>query len=316
MKFFKSNILKFLIKLTVSSVLLFLIFRFIGLNKVLIEVQNANFFYLAIATFFVIFQILFKAIRWEAIINVLKKSIGIIPSSKYTLISLAFGFITPGRVGEFIKAKYLADKTGLGNLKSFMTVVVDKIYDIIALVLLGLIGACFLQDQIRHSEYIIFGLIASFILIVLGFIYLENFLKIIQKFIPQKYKESLKNFSIDRRFYVKSLFYSILIVVTYVIEAFFILKALGVGSPSIYGIMVVFPLMALSSMLPISIGGIGIREVVAISFFLLLGIPMEKSAIFSLMQVFLSSGIPAILGIFFYLNIKGSKKAKDNVRFK
>ena len=135
MRILKSNTLKFIFKLLVSITLLFLIFRFIGVNKVYNELLNANIYYMAAALFLVIFPIFFKAIRWRSIIQIFNKTITIKSSINYTLISIAFSIVTPGRLGEFIKAKYLVDSSNMGYIKSIVTVVIDKIFDIILSIL-------------------------------------------------------------------------------------------------------------------------------------------------------------------------------------
>lgn len=68
--------------------------------------------------------------------------------------------------------------------------------------------------------------------------------------------------------------------------------------------MIAVPLMALSSQLPISFGGIGVRELVAVYLFSTIGIAAEKSAAFSLIYTFVSFIVPAIIGAFLYLKLK------------
>ena len=303
MKLLKSNNLKFIFKLTISIVLLFLIFRFIGIDKVYRELLNANPNYILIAAFFIIFEIFFKALRWKTIIKIFNKSISVAVSMKYTLISIAFGFVTPGRLGEFIKAKYLVESTKISYLKSIMTVIIDKIFDFIALILLGLLGFSFLGELIK-PDYFIFAFFFYILILILVFIFFNKVLKLIDLILPTKYKIDFKNFNIDRAVYIKSLLLSFLIWVVLSIQAFFIIKSLGISSIPLYAIMGVVPLMALSSVIPISIGGLGVREVIAMSFFIPLGIPIEKSAMFSLIYTFIGMGISAIIGAILYVNKK------------
>ncbi|MBI2653389.1 flippase-like domain-containing protein [Candidatus Woesearchaeota archaeon] len=300
MEFFKSNKFKLVLKSAVSLALLYFIFKFIGINKFYNELLNANIFYILAATFFVVFQIFFKVARWKAIVNVFNKNISFRSSLIYTLISFAFGIITPGRLGEFIKAKYLVEGIKLGPLKSFMTVVIDKIFDGLALILVGLFGLYFFQEKFGISRYAIYAFFSYIIILALTFIYFNKILELIYYILPKKYKINFKKFSINRKFYIRSLLFSVCIWVISTIQAFFIIKALGILSLSFFMVMGLITLMAISSMIPISIGGVGVREVVAISFLLMTGVPAEKSTTFSLMYTFITFGIPAIIGAILY----------------
>tara|TARA_Y100000310_G_C20701447_1_gene830348 strand:+ start:4129 stop:5022 length:894 start_codon:yes stop_codon:yes gene_type:complete len=292
------------LKLTVSIILIFLIFCYIGINKVYNELLNANFYYITAALFAVTFQIILKAIRWKSIIQIFNKTINTKSSINYTLISLAFSIVTPGRVGEFIKAKYLVDKTEIGYLKSISSVVIDKVFDIITVILLGLVGLSFLQQNFLPSDYFVYALAAYIAALISIYIFLGKIHNVITNFLPKKFKESFGKLRITRRFYIRSLIFSLFIWLTLSLQAFFVIKALSVQQVSFYVIVVVVPLMAISSMIPVSLGGLGVREVVAIYFLSLLGVPAEKSAIFSLLYTFLAFGIPAAIGAVLFLRRK------------
>jgi glycosyltransferase 2 family protein len=300
MKFFKSDSIKFLVKISVSIILLILIIRFIGIDVIYNELLGADMRYILISTFFVTFLIFFKAMRWNTIVNIFNKKIDLSSSLKYTLISHAFGIVTPGRIGEFIKAKYLADRTKIGYLKSIITVVFDKIFDVITVILFALIGLALFKQNFITNDYFVISLIVYSVALAVAFSYSGKVLKSIKSLLSSKYKKSFGELKFNKKIYLNSMMFSALIWLTLSIQAFFILSALNLPSVSFYAIMIIVPLMALSSMLPISIGGIGLREVVAMYFFLLLGIQAEKSVSFSLIYTFLTFGIPAMIGAVFY----------------
>ena len=305
MKFLNSNIIKFILKLAVSVVLIYLIFKFVGINKVYNELVDINLLYIFISIFFTIFLIIFKAIRWKNIIGMFHTNLNIVSSIRYTLISIGFSLVTPGKVGEFIKVKYLTDKTGIRYLKSFITVVVDKGFDIVAMLFLALLGLSLLNEFADWSHLLISGFIIYLLILILILVFFDNVLKIIPYFLPTRYKGSLKRMVLTRKLYLESIILSLVIWIILSIQAFFIIKSLGV-SVSFFMIISVVPLMALSSLIPISIGGIGVREVIAIFFFLLIGVTAEKSTVFSLLYTFITAGIPAITGTFLHLSYKKS----------
>jgi glycosyltransferase 2 family protein len=300
MKFFKSEIFKLILKIAVSATLLYFIFRFIDLSTVLNEIENVNFYYLFVSVFLVIFLILFKAIRWGNIIKIFDTRIDLLSSIKYTIIAIGFALVTPSKIGEFIKAKYLRDKTKISYIKSFITVFIDKGFDLAAMLFLALLGLPLLKEFSEWSQIFIYGFVVYLVLIICAFIFFKDALKISAKIVPKKYREGFKKIDFTRAIYLKSFLFSLIIWAILSLQAFFILKSLGI-SVSLIVTMSVVPLMALSALVPISLGGIGVREIIAISFFMMMGIGAEKSAVFSLLYTFVGAGLPAIVGAFLHL---------------
>lgn len=303
MAFIKSNYIKLVFKSIVSVVLLVLVFRYIGLNKVYNEILSAKPSYIALSVLITFFPIYFMAARWKNIISLFKVNINLKSSVYYTFISTAFGLITPGRLGQFIKVKYLANDTKISYPKSFVTVIIDKAFDIAILILLALMGSLFIGNIIWH-KLLITAFIFYIIILVMIFIYYNKFFEIVGRFLPNKFKSGLKNINIDRQLYIKSLLLSLSIWAVYILQAFFILKALDVSKLPIYIITSLVPLMALSSIIPISIGGIGVREIISIYFLSAMNIQAEKSAVFSLIYTFIGAGLPAIIGAALYVKEK------------
>ena len=55
--------------------------------------------------------------------------------------SLYIGFVTPGRLGEFIKAVYLKSDKGISLSKGMSSVLIDRLCDLYLLIFLGLLGS-------------------------------------------------------------------------------------------------------------------------------------------------------------------------------
>ncbi|MBI2523114.1 flippase-like domain-containing protein [Candidatus Woesearchaeota archaeon] len=300
MKLLKSSGFKVLL----SVILLFLVFRLIGFQEIYAVLLSVNLSYILISFVFVLLLILLKAVRWRNIAAAFKANISLADSINYTLISFTFGFVTPGRVGEFIKGKYLADKTKAGYFKSFLTAVIDKAFDIASLFGSALLGIAFLDINLPFSDLFIYLFISYIIILILIFLFFDKSLKFAKFFLPKKYRDDLEPLSITRKIYLSSLGISFLIWIFLSAAAFFILKSMDIPAVSLLIVMIAVPLMALSSQLPISFGGIGVRELVAVYLFSTIGIAAEKSAAFSLIYTFVSFIVPAIIGAFLYLKLK------------
>ena len=291
--------LKFALKIAVSTTLLYFILKFVGIDKIYHELSASNLFYVTLGISLIPAQILFKALRWNFMIHIFKNEIGLKSSFTYTLISQAFGIITPGRVGEFVKAKFLVEKTGMSYKKSFITVVLDKLFDVITVVFAALAGLALINAIPFSKTLFVIAFLTYFLLVSFSFLFFETIKKIVYGLIPQKYKENFQGLHITLNLYAKSLAYSVLIWTILSLQGFLISKALYMDL-SFSSMLAIIPLMAFSSMVPFSIGGIGVREAIAIYFFMPFGVTPEKSVLFSIINTFVSFGIPAIIGAIIY----------------
>jgi hypothetical protein len=65
--------------------------------------------------------------------------------------------------------------------------------------------------------------------------------------------------------------------------------------------VVFLPLGALIQLIPITVSGLGTREATLIFLFSLLGIPAQDVVVFSLLLLFISTILPATVGLFLFL---------------
>ena len=70
-----------------------------------------------------------------------------------SIIGIYFGFLTPERVGDFIRVFYIKEETkNLGNYVS--TVVLDKLIDIFVLLILAIWGGVFLISWVTFDLFL------------------------------------------------------------------------------------------------------------------------------------------------------------------
>ncbi|MDO8750878.1 MAG: lysylphosphatidylglycerol synthase transmembrane domain-containing protein, partial [Dehalococcoidia bacterium] len=81
--------------------------------------------------------ILVKALRWRWMLRAQGISYGVIPSSLAYFGSIFIGLLTPGRLGEFIKAVYVSRDCGVASGRAFSSVLADRIFDLYALMIVG-----------------------------------------------------------------------------------------------------------------------------------------------------------------------------------
>ena len=286
-----------------------------GPLKILNTLLSIDQRFLLVSLLFPIPGTLLKAYRWKRVVAYLKKKISLLEATKVWLVGLSASTITPGRAGDVIRGFYLADKTKLTLGKSISTVVIDRLFDVVSMTMLAIIGLFVLMFwfnvpfSISIVIFVVFMLFSSLMLvtnkrlvrIILGPLY---------KFVvPQKYKQKIK-LSFDQ-FYLglremadkKRIAYLLAVSLfawglTF-FQAYFIFLALHTDVPLLF-LFAVLPIEILVSLIPVTVSGFGTREFTYLFFFSLIGIAPEVVVAFSLLSV-LIVWITAAIGFGFWL---------------
>ncbi len=136
--------------IAISLLLVYLLFRSVELAKVVKDLQEANLVYLLPALGIYFLGVLVRTARW----SILMKRVGRVPSRRLFVV-LVIGFmandILPLRAGEVVRAFMLWWKERLEPGATLGTIVVERIFDGLALICLLLIAglAVSLDDQLR-----------------------------------------------------------------------------------------------------------------------------------------------------------------------
>ena len=109
---------------------------------------------------------LVKSFRWMLINRTFGVRLGYGTTLIFFLVSGFLSVITPGRVGEFAKIFFLKRKCGVSATVATSSVVLDRVWDVLVLSLLGGIGALVLFGGFRLDTLTI-ALIAVFFLLAL-----------------------------------------------------------------------------------------------------------------------------------------------------
>lgn len=103
--------------------------------------------YLVAALFLAAVNYFLRFLRWQYYIRILKISVPIGVSSLIFLSGLAMS-VTPGKVGEFLKCYVLRDRAGVPVSTSAPVPVMERVTDVVAVVLLGLTGLALLPGSV------------------------------------------------------------------------------------------------------------------------------------------------------------------------
>ncbi|MFH1608149.1 MAG: lysylphosphatidylglycerol synthase transmembrane domain-containing protein [archaeon] len=298
------------------AIFLYILFK-LDISTVIREISNAKISYLLIAVFFILVSLVTQTLKWFVIAKVQKIEVPFIEAVKINLISIFYGSVTPSRIGGAIRAEYLKKYNHSGLGKGIGNFTLDKVLDLCSLVFLvvifsfvfrGIIPGTYLQYSIMLLALLV-GLLIIFSdrkrsRILLGIIY--------RKLVPDKLKYKLKmgfdSFYEDMPkkryfplFFLLNLFNWVVLFAT----TFFVGRSLGIDISFFY-FLAIMPIATLVAQIPITIAGLGTREITLIYLFKLFSIEPTKVFSMSLIAMFLWF-IPSFMGIFLVI-----KKTRRN----
>jgi len=142
---------KFWVGIGISAILIFLLFRGIDYHKLWEASSHAN-IYLWVPAFLIQYLLmLIRALRWQYLIRPLKE-IGVRSLFSATTIGFMANNLLPARMGEFVRAYVIGGKEGISVTSSFATIVVERLFDIVTVLLLTTAVFLFLELPAGVSE--------------------------------------------------------------------------------------------------------------------------------------------------------------------
>lgn len=226
---------------------------------------------------------LLKTIRWMLINRTFGVHLGYGPTLIFFLVSGFISVITPGRLGEFTRIFFLQRKTGASTAVATSSVVLDRVWDVLVLSLLGGVSLVMIFGGFSLNIMTII-LIATFFLLSLAIILVPALVFVPLKIIFRK-KEPLL-VEIDRvyhewranagRLFLPGFFLTLLAFLVLALIPLIFTRSLGQE----VGIIPSVSAVSLSNMLaflPVTVGGFGTRELVFSEIWKVLGYVTEPA---------------------------------------
>lgn len=272
----------------------------IDISGLVNSLKETNLTYYSIGFSFLIFWVLVRTLKWKKLVD----SIGTKVSASILLRIMAkgifLGVVTPAKIGEFWRAKYLADLSAVSKGKAFYTAFIDRLVDLLVIVLVAVIGL--------PIVYLRFGVGASWQLYVLIFVFLiilsfgffkkiglQGISKLFMKFlVPVSWQDKTDAFLVDfgsgfkdlkLSVFLETIAYSFFHYLVATIAYYFLALSLGISIPFWY-LLLVIAIVWLILTLPLTFLGLGTREAGFIYFFAIVGIPSSLGVALSLLVLF------------------------------
>jgi len=310
------NILSVLLRISISIILLVILFKLnkIDIHTLINDVKGADKFLLAVG-FIIYFSVyLLGFLRWQMLLKAAEMAI---PSKK--LISsfcggIFFSIFLPSTIGgDLVRTADLAGHTKKTK-EVIASVFLDRLsgYTGLVFVILPaiLLGRNLVLDKVVFSSVFAIIILLIVILLVLfnNFIYYK-----ITKFLTApgagKIKEKLKDmhreihiFRNHKRMIIYNLALSFLIQLIGPVSIYFIGLSLGIKISLIY-FFIFIPIIGAITLLPIAIGGLGLREGLFVVYFAKAGVIKQLALVMSLLSFSFVVFYAAIGGLIYVLTV-------------
>lgn len=247
-------------------------------------------------------------LRWQLIMRRLEIHVPFSRSFVHQLIGTAAAMVTPGQLGEFVKVLYHR-REGFPVPESLLSVLIDRAYDLMLLLLFGFIAVTVLFGV--PTNWAVAIAVSGSVVFILAFLFTRNreesaqwIARALARITPQAYKETVHQNAhrLARRiggFKLRFLLgWGLLSIVNYVfllLRIYAVYLAVHIEIPFWYCAMVV-PLNRLVGLIPISVSGIGTRNITTIYLLGQIGIAAESALIASAL-VLITVQVQALLGL-------------------
>ena len=298
--------IKNLIKFTAGIIIILVLIYKIGISNIFEEIRNLNKLYLLPLLALYPILVYLSAINLKVLIKCYNKIITTKELVNYYLISYSLGLLTPANIGELYIIKLLK-KHNFKSEEALMIILFDKLITLKVLAAVSIIG-CIGLFKNKINIWVLLVILAF--VICVGFFIISNKMKKILKVFFKRYKNNIENIYKEFNFYIKTgkkyiILNFILTIFKWLITSIGI-KYLILGFDYNIPIIIVFVITCtarLISLIPITISGIGIKELIAVGLYSQFGIPADIILSVYLIYLVLNYSVGAIV-ILLNLNFK------------
>jgi uncharacterized membrane protein YbhN (UPF0104 family) len=291
------RLLKTLLKFAVTAAALYFVIRKIEVSQVVALYKQADFLLLFLALIAFALSKLVSAYRLNLYFTAIDLNLKEKTNIQLYLLGMFYNLFLPGGIGgDGYKVYVLQKEYNSGTKKILGAVLADRISGMVALVVLALLGISFLdpspssQFAVRSSQISIFNphsssfiLHYSFLLIPLVFLAYSLFIKYIY---PYFLKINLITFG-----------YGFIVQLLQVLSAWLLLLALGEKEHHL-AYLVIFLVSSVVAVLPISAGGVGVRELTFLYGSQLMNVDMNVAVGISFL-FYLITAVVSLAGAYF-----------------
>lgn len=268
------------LRIVLTILLLLLIAWLVDLRAAMNLFREAQWRWVLLAVLIVQLQIVLSALRWQITAVRLGQELSVPHAIReYYLATLANLSLPGGVTGD--AARIYRNRYSAGAAASAKSVLIERLAGQLALLLVTITGWV-LWPFLMHGtspaagqQLLLIALFALVLLLMLFFVLRRFAGRAVSTFIDEMGVALYRVWVADRQWLIQGLL-SLAVVGTYLVVFACSAMALHQSLP-VAGVVSVVPLVLLSMIIPLSIGGWGIREAVAVSLWPLMGLSVEAA---------------------------------------
>lgn len=261
--------------------------------------------------------IILRGLRWQYLMRVVGIQYSLWQCSKVWLVGFFAGAVTPAKMGDAVRALYVRENTGRSFGEAFLTVFIDRLWDLLFVLLLGMISV------LLFSRYYIqlpsMWIVATATVVIVVIVYLVLNRAVMQKLakpvfnalMPKKYRErfsltfdsfydSLGVYARDWNVVLIPFLLTLACWVAVFGLAYYMTLVLEIDVSLPY-IVLIMPIVTLAELIPVSVSGLGTRDATVIYFFSVVGVSSAMAVGFSIGYLLAGTYLTSLAGFIVWL---------------
>ncbi len=214
-----------------------------------------------------------KVYRWHLIQNYFSTPLSFKQNFWVFLETIYLSYVTPAKIGDIARLWIMKEHFNINKKDSLFGYIFDRFQDLYFTIIFALFGVFFI---VKVDISIYWNI--TFILLVLSYLFKNKLFQ----FIGKKY-QYISNMKTDFVFELKIFLLNVILFFLYFTQVYILARAMNLDIEFAF-IIALVSISALATLLPISIGGLGVREGVFIVLLANVGIAKEDAVILSLLD--------------------------------
>lgn len=332
--FYKKNkkTIRLALRIIISISLIIYLFetQFKDFSEIIKILKSSNKIMLLLSLSTHIFGVWITAYRWQTLLKTQSIRLSITTLSATVLIGLFFNNFLPTSIGGDVFRTYdVSEKAKIPLSTSASIILVERFTGVVSAAVYA-VAALFMGFTAIGNQSIMIPIIIFFVISVVIAVIIINpsifgIKKLFNKFnFMRKIKEKLSNvintlasFKNYKIVLLKVLIYSLLLQFAVILNYYLAALAVGIDL-SLAAFIFIVPVVSIITMIPISIGGIGLRENSIVFIMAAMGVTNEKAAVCSLLILIMLIIVGIVGGIVYvvrpYFEGEAGKAVEKNIK--
>ncbi|MFO7891306.1 MAG: lysylphosphatidylglycerol synthase transmembrane domain-containing protein [bacterium] len=310
-----------LLKLIISFALIVFLIKRIGISSIIEVISSVSLVWIGLALCIFLVSHCIGSYQWWLLLQAEKIKINFFNALKFYFVGLFFNNFLPSSLGGDLFRMFDINKFSSKGTSAVFSVIIDRFMGFFVLSCFAVLAfPVIILENLFDQQYITYFLIFIGIWVFILFLFFNKkvaqpFAWVYEKLAPEEIHlktievyRKIHSFGRSRSLFIKLVFISILIQSLRIFMHYMVSRSLDVNVSCKYFFFII-PFIAIISSLPISIGGIGIRESIGMILFSSIAAIQNDVAVsieFLAFLVAIFSSLPG--GIIFIIRRKINKK--------